>query len=352
MSSDTANPSARPKVPDVIDGSNLIRRDPRSPSEKPAEPQLTILRIKRKRNEEPLEALLVQQEAERQNSRGQRKMRKNAESNGKAYIIADEESKSVLPKLFRLAETVNEQSFKNVIEARKLKERITRRIQPGSRPSTPSLESRKEQRAEKQQLDAKTARYRVIQQNRRNKESPAGPPHCLPIENSLSRVESASEKMSSDLFHMFEAVKDNEDNKANILLNEDAEDDTVMCNFISMVKEYLTAAVEERNEAARKFEQTPAEDEDGYVYDVYYRDDTTVQTAFPAQNVGALIWGDEEYELMDDDFEDSDVVDSEDEDSNAEDFYQNDYPEEEDYDDVLDDDEDSSYKLSSDEEYY
>lgn len=29
------------------------------------------------------------------------------------------------------------------------------------------------------------------------------------------------------------------------------------------------------------------------------------------------IWGDEEYELMDDDFEDSDVVDSEDEDSNG-----------------------------------
>ncbi|KAG2181354.1 hypothetical protein INT43_008937, partial [Umbelopsis isabellina] len=316
MSSDTlVNPTARPKVPDVIDGSNLIRRDPQLPSEKLAEPQLTILRIKRKRNEEPLEALLY--------------IWSNIYHIWKHMLTqhADEETKSVLPKLFRLAETVNEQSFKNVIEARKLKERITRRIQPGSRPSTPSLESRKEQRAEKQQLDAKTARYRVIQQNRRNKESPAGPP----------QVESASEKMSNELFHMFEAVKDNEDNKANILLSEDAEDDTVMCNFISMVKEYLT--VEERNEAARKFEQNPAEDEEAYVYDVYYRDDTTVQTAFPAQNVGALIWGDEEYELMDDDFEDSDVVDSEDEDSNAEDFYQNDYPEEEDYDDVLDDDE-------------
>lgn len=58
MSSDTlANPTARPKVPDVIDGSNLIRRDPRLPTENLAEPQLTILRIKRKRNEEPLDAL-------------------------------------------------------------------------------------------------------------------------------------------------------------------------------------------------------------------------------------------------------------------------------------------------------
>jgi hypothetical protein len=114
MSLDTlANPTARPKVPDVIDGSSLIRKDLRLASEKQAEPQLTILRIKRKRNEEPLEALckspfldrtsssiysmhlgayymqrilipiiVVQQEAERQNSRGQRKMRKNTESKG------------------------------------------------------------------------------------------------------------------------------------------------------------------------------------------------------------------------------------------------------------------------------
>lgn len=39
---------------------------------------------------------------------------------------------------------------------------------------------------------------------------------------------------------------------------------------------------------AKKFSQEPAEDDDGYVYDVYYRDDTAVQTAFPAHNVGAL----------------------------------------------------------------
>jgi hypothetical protein len=57
-----------------------------------------------------------------------------------------------MPRLFRLAETVGEQSFKNVHEARKLKERITRRIQPGSRPMTPDVESRKEQRVEKQQV--------------------------------------------------------------------------------------------------------------------------------------------------------------------------------------------------------
>jgi len=155
--------------------------------------------------------------------------------------------------------------------------------------------------------------------------------------------------MSADLFQMYDAVKDNSTN-ANILLGRDGEDDTVMCNFISMVKEYLT--VEERSEEEKKFLQPSAEEDDAYVYDVYYRDDTAVRTAFPAHNVGALIWADDQLELMDDDTDDSDVRDSEDEDSNAEDFYQNDYPEEEDYDGVLDDDDASSAELSSEDEDY
>ncbi|EIE76374.1 hypothetical protein RO3G_01078 [Rhizopus delemar RA 99-880] len=81
--------------------------------------QLTILRIKRKRTEEPLDALL---------------------------------SATALPTVFRLAETVEEASFSNLDEAKKLKDRIARRIQPGtSRPQTPvSREERKEQLMQKQ----------------------------------------------------------------------------------------------------------------------------------------------------------------------------------------------------------
>lgn len=71
--------------------------------------------------------------------------------NQNIYRIEDGEV-PLVPRLFRLAETVGEQSFKNLNEARKLKERISRRIQPGSRPMTPDVESRKEQRVEKQQV--------------------------------------------------------------------------------------------------------------------------------------------------------------------------------------------------------
>ncbi|KAI9264623.1 hypothetical protein EDC94DRAFT_486180, partial [Helicostylum pulchrum] len=81
--------------------------------------QITILRIKRKRNEEPLDALL---------------------------------SAAALPTLFRLAETVEQQSFSNFDEARKLKDRISRRIQPGtSRPQTPTTSEDRKDRLVKEQ---------------------------------------------------------------------------------------------------------------------------------------------------------------------------------------------------------
>ncbi|KAI7908305.1 uncharacterized protein BX663DRAFT_424704 [Cokeromyces recurvatus] len=80
--------------------------------------QITILRIKRKRTEEPLDALL---------------------------------SATALPTLFRLAETVEQKSFSNFDEAKKLKDRISRRIQPGSsRPQTPTLEDRKDRLVKEQ----------------------------------------------------------------------------------------------------------------------------------------------------------------------------------------------------------
>jgi hypothetical protein len=49
-----------------------------------------------------------------------------------------------------------------------------------------------------------------------------------------------------------------------------------------------TCTVEERDEEAKKFSQTPVDDDDGYVYDVYYRDDSAVKSAFPSHNIGAL----------------------------------------------------------------
>ncbi|KAI9278881.1 hypothetical protein BDA99DRAFT_429092 [Phascolomyces articulosus] len=169
----------------------------------PAKEQpLTLLRIKRKRTEEPLEALF---------------------------------SATALPTIFRLAETVEEKSLKNITEAQKLKERITRRVQPGSRPRTPeTLEERKDRLAQQQQSSTRQARYRVINQNR----STAGQRSA----DEPPVVKSAAE----ELLQMYEAVREDNaqttsSNKAKLFADsDDEEDDDIMCNFIPMVKEYLT----------------------------------------------------------------------------------------------------------------
>ncbi|KAI8972713.1 hypothetical protein BDB01DRAFT_808947 [Pilobolus umbonatus] len=275
--------------------------------------QLTILRIKRKRIEEPLEALLVQQDKEKRIKRGIEKNELTV-------------SAAVLPTLFRLAETVEEKSFSNLDEAQKLKDRISRRIQPGSRPQTPiSVEERKEKLVQGQKEASRKARYRVVNQNR-SKGNAEAPPV----------VQSASQKAAKDLFQMYEAVKEDDNKHAKLFMDDDTEDpDDIMYNFIPMVKEYLTLNEKE-------------EDDDDYVYDVYYQADHHMGQVINTANIGSLVWFDDNSEYLDND-SDSELGDIEDEDSNAEDYYQNDYPEEEGSDEFEDQ---NNYDLSTDDEDY
>jgi hypothetical protein len=107
-------------------------------------------------------------------------------------------------------------------------------------------------------------------------------------------------------------------------LDDDLEDpDDIMCNFIPMIKEYLTcklrllytldvflpfhSIVNDRDEQ---------KEEDDYVYDVYYRDDSNQQMNMKGVNIGSLVWFDEVSEYLDDD-SDSELGDYVDEDSNG-----------------------------------
>ncbi|KAI8380598.1 hypothetical protein EDC96DRAFT_5333 [Choanephora cucurbitarum] len=128
--------------------------------------QLTILRIKRKRTEEPLEALLIHQENEK-------RVKKNNDQDKSKLTV----SITALPSIFRLAETVEQKSFSNLDEAKKLRDRISRRIQPGtSRPQTPvSVEERKNRLVKDQKEASMRARYRVVMENR-SKASEDAPP--------------------------------------------------------------------------------------------------------------------------------------------------------------------------------
>ncbi|ORZ22178.1 hypothetical protein BCR42DRAFT_473019 [Absidia repens] len=287
-------------------------------------PQM-ILRIKRKRNEEPLDALLVQHQDMQDLGKDKRSKKDSMKSSNSTLKV----SAMALPRIFRLAETVEEDSFKNINEAKKLKDRINRRIRPGTRSDTAgNLDAKRDKKTQHSQTSAKQARYRLITQNR-TKVDKTMPP----------TVQSSSEKAAEDLFQLYEAVKDEKHrDEPKLFMDDDEENpDDIMCNFIPMVKEYLT--LNDRVEEPEK---------DDYVYDVYYCDKSTDDADVTGPNVGSLMWFDQETEYLNED-SDSEIGDNEDEDSNAEDFYQNDYPDEEDSDEDYEDQ--YGYEESSDVDY-
>lgn len=67
-----------------------------------------------------------------------------------------------------------------------------------------------------------------------------------------------------------------------------------------------------------------------YVYDVYYRD-KAVSDQWDQERIGYIRYDDEAFDVLDDDGDD-DMMQTDDEDSNDENFYRNDYPEDEDLD--------------------
>ncbi|KAG0230039.1 hypothetical protein BGW41_002627 [Actinomortierella wolfii] len=394
--------------------------------------QYTILRIKRKRNEEPLDMLVVQ---ELLSSSGKKvktlddqadnevnNTLAGAQTLPKTVPSADSASSSATstaasPAIFRFAATVNEASFKDPAQSIQLRDRITqiqndpssaspspsssrprsrlgvdrpdrRSIIGGSGGSasggaltpTPSSQARGEL-AGKMQSEAKMARYRVVQKNRTSlimsdsakseASSSSSSRASTAWKQGPPEVKSAAQaeaEAALNMFNMIDAVKE-EPRKTKKQLEEEAIESDIMCNFLPMVKEYLSLTEKqdpnivpeekskenERRKPASRLDQLLREtgqesddddDEDEYVYDIYYRDMNADQTqASQYRSVGSLLWYDDDGEENFIHEEDSSGDDYEDSDSNAEDYYMNDYPEEEDSDQY-------AYELSdTDDEY-
>ncbi|ORX90429.1 hypothetical protein K493DRAFT_409868 [Basidiobolus meristosporus CBS 931.73] len=257
---------------------------------------LTILRIKRKRTDEPLEALLVQDELS-----GVKKLRKNR--------------KIAVPKMFRLAETVTHEIFGDAEKTLELKDKLAKMTNttpapppiptaPVSRRETgpPEVLSSSQQKA---QQKIESTRYKVINQNR------------------IDDIMGEESQRDNNGFRLFDVVReedyDREALKTAKFTSEDPNSD-IMCNFLPMLREYLSV------------NDKPVEEElhdDEYVYDVYYRDDANHATTMPSVKLASLIWFDdpEDNVFLHDEGDSSDFEG--DEDSNAEDYYKNEYPEEE-----------------------
>ncbi|OZJ06174.1 hypothetical protein BZG36_01028 [Bifiguratus adelaidae] len=265
-----------------------------------ADAQPTILRIKRKRTEEPLDALLVQQHAN-----GSLPYDKKSRKGSVTDSTAD--GHTLIPSLFTLVETVEESSLKDSLKTEQLRARIAKlhekRYTPSSsRTMTPEpINDRRTKLAAQQMRHSKEARYRIVSDRRYGK---AGAPKD-------------SEEANGSAMDFLEAIKDDglSRRKGSKDITSPNVDDDVYCNLMPMVKEYLTL-----NEQA-------VDQEPEYVYDIYYSNPRGAEAAMAvSSNIGSLLWVDED-ELMNDS-DDSSVADEADEDSNAEDYYQNDYPDE------------------------
>ncbi|KIJ46347.1 hypothetical protein M422DRAFT_778398 [Sphaerobolus stellatus SS14] len=247
--------------------------------------QPTLIRIKRKRTDEPLDALVVESKSRRKKSRG-------------------------VSGFFQFAGTVEQESFwEDPDTHRDLKERISTlenddvtgaqvQVDKGKRPA--------------REIPAR--RYTIVQK---------------PSDKTLSTVPEAEASASSTVedYTMYDAVLDD-------ARNEDETVDPEMEKFLPMLKAYLTMNDEPAN-IINSSSSAVAETE--YVYDLFYHRPSVANWAAAATNIATVSGLPTTGKESDD--EDSEPGDSDDEDSNTEDFYRNDYPDE-------DPDSDNSHHLS------
>ncbi|KAF9276448.1 hypothetical protein BGZ88_001747 [Linnemannia elongata] len=327
---------------------------------------LTILRIKRRRNEEPLDTLVVQEQLEKLAGKKQRKTEDEGQREKENTAAGLMPLPKAAPAVFRLATTVNKELFKDPTQSSKLREKITNMAESSPRPRSrlmdrhtvdydERVQERRGELAETKRQEARTARYRVINQKRSGYSTPDTK---LPPKVKSSQEVAAEAQL--DMFKMYDAVKEDEP-KTKKQLAQEAEEADIMCNFLPMVREYLTISdkkvdpkisVDEVASSGRHSTASNRRDdvggasdsEDEYVYDIYYRDVNADHAKESQQRaIGSLLWfSDDENNFMNED--DSSDDDYEDSDSNAEDYYQNDYPEDELSDNA------HPYELSSDDD--
>ncbi|THH10469.1 hypothetical protein EW145_g1297 [Phellinidium pouzarii] len=272
----------------------------------------TILRIKRKRDEDVPELLVVEPSLKR---------------------VTKKRRSGI--NIFQFAETVDTTAW-DAVKQTELKNRIAelsntspespRKNQNDMVPAIPSTISRNSS------SQTHTRQYRVITQEqpeleRRPSRFAAAPPEVLSSKDNVQ---------SSDL-RIYDAVL--EPNKL------DDEVDPEMEKFQSLLKDYLS--VDESTPTQPEYSIVPvaangapeilSPTSNEYVYDIFYHRPSTLSDWAAASSM-ATVTGLPSIFINDDLDSDSEVEDEADEDSNAEDFYRNDYPDEESSEEFSDDD--------------
>ncbi|KAG1822623.1 uncharacterized protein BJ212DRAFT_1444934 [Suillus subaureus] len=257
----------------------------------------TIVRIKRKRTDEPLDALVlivtsvVESRVRRKKSKGGR-------------------------DVFQFIQTVEE----TVWEDKQLQETLQNQIsklsqnhtENNTKPSVPANVSNLSGAQRHRQLADEGRRYTIVptRESAENTKFATSPP----------KVISAKDVQSPSDFRMYDAVPADKKLTSPVF-------DSDMEKFLPMLQNYLRMNDEPSQVLSAA---PPAED---YVWDVFYKRPCTLSEWNSVANIGTL---EGLPPSLDDPYSsdsESEEEDDADEDSNAEEYYKNDYPDEDDSDD-------------------
>ncbi|KAF4617307.1 hypothetical protein D9613_006005 [Agrocybe pediades] len=294
----------------------------------------TILRIKRKRTDEPLDALVIDSSVRRKKSKGGVGLFQYAETVENEDWEDANRHKAIQDKLSRLArEDAVKLDWKSSV--------------PTGPPAPVESTAQGEQYLNskpplspqaRMKDEAASRRYTIVAQeeSRPARRFPLAPPKVL------SAKELAQKKTAPD-FKMYDAVPE-DTQQQNMAVDTPSE----MDKFLPMLNDYLrihdmptdqppkkpsNSVANNVNSVEPNVTQAPKKPstDDDYVWDVFYHRPATLSEWNAVANVGTVTglprsFG-EEYDSASDSEEEMDEAD---EDSNAEEYYKNDYPEDED----------------------
>ncbi|KAK6907744.1 hypothetical protein I203_101745 [Kwoniella mangroviensis CBS 8507] len=312
-------------------------------------PSYTVLRIKRKATEAPLSSLVIQDIEPRIRAKRRRDVSgrprgvfRLAETVPDTWLGAGEEGEVLKTRIQGLISSSSSQPDspislpKSPLDAQHASD-PTSTMQPTSisSPSLPTVTSQSQSQNQNQN------QYRVIPPISPRTRAML-PPRIMTIAETEGRG-----RDSPLVFVDAQAVppsSTSDGGQSRNLRPANAEEEKEMANFLPMLEEYLK--LEEASKKPEPSFSTPFQ-EDEWVYDLYYRDNTSVPLGLgvgDGVSIGQLLG-----------FEDvsppssisgSEPEDEADEDSNDEDYYRNDYPEDEDADEDM-----QGFRGGGDEDY-
>ncbi|KAI0685016.1 hypothetical protein BC835DRAFT_1386570 [Cytidiella melzeri] len=283
--------------------------------------QYTILRIKRKRNEEPLDALVVEGRSRRKKTKGGMSVFQFAETVEQTAWQDERQKEDLQSRISSLArEVITKKSLQQ--QQQQPTQSLPQVPVAGSSALTEVSNTPEAGRPPRKlpQIDDPSRKYMIVPSESTqtpiktaSRSRPSAPP----------KVHSYKELQKSS-FTMYEAIP----SSTSLASLAGPDPDHEIDKFLPMLNDYLRINGEESSMPTSSSGATASHDEDDYVWDVFYSRPATFRELYGSNNNIGSVTG-----LPDDDTygsdDDSDYEDEDDEDSNAEDWYKNDYPDEE-----------------------